>query len=736
VKKLGRFLTLLVLLLGMTAIPAGATASVDSPVAASGGSGGQPPVILDSGGPDAYGYYYYDSEDNAFNAPAYNWRDISGIGTDMNIIGDDENVGPFAIGFTFNFYGVDFITFRACSNGFVSLSSADNEHINAPIPTADAPNDLLAVFWDDLHPQTTGHAYYYSNNDTLIIAWHDFGRWSGEGSYTFEIILTADGNILYQYQSVSGVLDSHTIGIEDATGAIGLQYIYNTSRDESGTAILFSLDPPDYGAKDILVIAADEASLFLSDIAGYDDIGTVDYYDGRNGTPSLSLLEEYDGVVVWSNYVFYDIVAIGDVLADYLDAGGAVVMSHFSFGAAWNIAGRIMSEYSPFATGPAHYEIRTLGESDIGHQIMYGIEGLTEYFTADVTLQNSPIVVASYTDGTPLVAYNPINNLVTINCYVGDYRQFTGDVIDLFHNAVIFATDGPAEVLLVEGGTGSTMPKAELRGFGDIQSLHVYNGSISTPSLDLLGLYDAVVVWSDFPYDNAQTMGNRLADYVDLGGGVVLMQFSFGDGWQLEGRIMNSYSPFGVATTLYEWKNLGWFNPDHPLMAGVATVTELFMADVTIENDGEVVASWDDSTPFVAYNPDHDVVAINGYIGDARQFIGDMMLITHNAINFVRGMTGIEDGAANLPNQFWLDQNFPNPFNPTTVVEFNLPTKSDVSLDMFNVLGQKVMTLAPGKLEAGRHALTIDASAISSGVYFYKLTAGEYTSTRKMTVLK
>ena len=259
-----KYLTLLPLILGLMAAPVVAAANVNSPVAASGGSANQPPLILDSGGPDAYGYYYYDSGDNAFNAPDYNWIDISGIGTDMNIISDDENVGPFAIGFTFNFYGVDFISFRACSNGFATFSSTENEYINASIPTADEPNDLLAVFWDDLHPQSTGHAYYYSNNvDTCIIAWHDFQRWSGEGMYTFEIILTADGNILYQYLSLSGVQDSHTIGIENYDGTIGLQYIYNTFRDESGTAILFSQEPPDYGASDILVVAADDASMFF-----------------------------------------------------------------------------------------------------------------------------------------------------------------------------------------------------------------------------------------------------------------------------------------------------------------------------------------------------------------------------------------------------------------------------------------------------------------------------------------
>ena len=211
-----------------------------------------PQMILDHGGPDEYGYYYIDSEDDANNAPEFEWIDISGYGINMNIISDDENVGPFPIGFTFNFYGNDFNNFYACSNGWASFTSTVNNYFNSPIPTSGEPNDLLAVFWDDLHPQDLGQAYYYSNEvDSCIISWHNFERFSGDGIYSFQIILTADGNIHYQYLSLTGVLDSHTIGIENSEGRIGLQYVYNTSRDESGTAIYFGLEGPIFAEHDV-----------------------------------------------------------------------------------------------------------------------------------------------------------------------------------------------------------------------------------------------------------------------------------------------------------------------------------------------------------------------------------------------------------------------------------------------------------------------------------------------------
>ena len=655
----------------------------------------------------------------------------------MNITSDDGNEGPFPIGFTFNSYGVDFISFRASSNGWASFSSNVLGFSNQPIPDPGDPNDLLAVYWDDLHPRNNGHAYYYSNDaDTCIIAWHDFERFSGEGIYTFEIILTADGNILYQYQSLTGILDSHTIGIENSGGTIGLEYIYNSQRDETGTAILFTLEAPEYDLTDILVLAADDATMFIADLNGFGDIGEVDYFDARTGTPSLSMLQEYDCAVVWSNSQFNDPAALGNVLADYLDAGGAVVMSQFCFGSGWELQGRIMTEYAPFTVGNLSFNNRDLGENDAGHPIMRGVGSIMEYFSVGVELQNSPILVASFDDGLPFVAYNPVNNLVAINGYVGDNRQFTGDMIELCHNAITFAVDGPAEILLMEGGTGGGMAKADFLEYDDILSVHIYNPSVSSPTLELLQQYETVVVWTDAHYQDEALVGNRLADYVDMGGGVILGQFCFGSNWELEGRIMDSYSPFGVGPTMYTTRTLGFYDADHPLMANVTDVSEFYAAEITMENDGVNVASWDDSTPFVAYNPDHDVVGINGYIGDNRQFTGDMMVIYHNAINFLRGQTAVDDDLIDLPNAFGLSQNYPNPFNPSTIIEFNLPSTSAVKLEVFNVLGQKVATLADGVLQAGHHSITFDASRFGSGMYFYRLDAGEFSETRKMTVMK
>ncbi|HWR82282.1 MAG TPA: T9SS type A sorting domain-containing protein [Candidatus Deferrimicrobium sp.] len=89
-----------------------------------------------------------------------------------------------------------------------------------------------------------------------------------------------------------------------------------------------------------------------------------------------------------------------------------------------------------------------------------------------------------------------------------------------------------------------------------------------------------------------------------------------------------------------------------------------------------------------------------------------------------------------LPTEYSLSQNYPNPFNPTTDITFALPQASFVKLEIFNVLGQKVTTLVEGTREAGRHTVEWNASNVGSGVYLYRLAAGDFVETRKMMLLK
>ncbi len=91
---------------------------------------------------------------------------------------------------------------------------------------------------------------------------------------------------------------------------------------------------------------------------------------------------------------------------------------------------------------------------------------------------------------------------------------------------------------------------------------------------------------------------------------------------------------------------------------------------------------------------------------------------------------------ANLPTEFSLNQNYPNPFNPATTMSFSLPDAVDVKLEIYNIMGQKVTTLIDDRREAGNHVVQWDGSDAASGIYFYRITAGQYTESKKMLLLK
>lgn len=103
------------------------------------------------------------------------------------------------------------------------------------------------------------------------------------------------------------------------------------------------------------------------------------------------------------------------------------------------------------------------------------------------------------------------------------------------------------------------------------------------------------------------------------------------------------------------------------------------------------------------------------------------------------GTTAVDSqtGVMELPRQFMLEQNYPNPFNPSTTIRFSLPQREHVTLKVFDVLGREVATLIDnGTLSAGQHARNWEAKNAASGVYFYRITAGDFQETKKMVLAR
>ena len=104
----------------------------------------------------------------------------------------------------------------------------------------------------------------------------------------------------------------------------------------------------------------------------------------------------------------------------------------------------------------------------------------------------------------------------------------------------------------------------------------------------------------------------------------------------------------------------------------------------------------------------------------------------HVLVDIVSGVEVIDQ----VPTGFELSQNYPNPFNPSTRIKFQLQNQQDVSLKVYNLLGQEVATLVNETMNAGVYEVNFDASQLSSGMYIYTISAGEFRESRKMTLLK
>jgi len=115
-------------------------------------------------------------------------------------------------------------------------------------------------------------------------------------------------------------------------------------------------------------------------------------------------------------------------------------------------------------------------------------------------------------------------------------------------------------------------------------------------------------------------------------------------------------------------------------------------------------------------------------LGELRSDIG--------AYGGISEQVGIDDRETQVPNRITLLQNYPNPFNASTTICYTLPEPSNITINIYDILGRKVETLVSRKQQAGFHQAIWNAEDAVSSTYFYKISVGDYTETRQMVLLK
>lgn len=180
---------------------------------------------------DRYGYTYDDSL-----TPA--WKDLTSGGTEVEFFTrDDDTAGPISIGFNFKFYENVYSELYISTNGLLTFGQASDLYVNSPMPRDTHPNNIVTAFWDDLimlvdnNSQKISKVFYKTGTDPsgkfFAVEWYRIARLGSQDLLTFEVVLYENGNVLFQYHDLAGVIDQATVGIEDEHGVDGLLYLHN-----------------------------------------------------------------------------------------------------------------------------------------------------------------------------------------------------------------------------------------------------------------------------------------------------------------------------------------------------------------------------------------------------------------------------------------------------------------------------------------------------------------------------
>ncbi|RPH91912.1 carboxypeptidase regulatory-like domain-containing protein, partial [candidate division KSB1 bacterium] len=223
-------------------------------------------LSTDPTGPDAYGYFAYDNTDAAYEmSRPFQYINISaGLGTDLNIndVGEQPPTASTytalrGLPFRFKFYGVEYNEITVCSNGWAAFGDHHEQDPfrNYPIPGQQAPDAMMAVFWDDLKTSGTGQGvwdYFQADSHRYVIQWKAQGAFS-TSALDFEIVLldpnyypTRDGNgiIVYQYQQITesygqtNDVPYSTVGIQAPGRTVGLQYRFHNTAASGGATLV------------------------------------------------------------------------------------------------------------------------------------------------------------------------------------------------------------------------------------------------------------------------------------------------------------------------------------------------------------------------------------------------------------------------------------------------------------------------------------------------------------------
>ena len=701
-----------------------------------------------------------------------------------------------ALPFPFMFYGQLYDTVTVCSNGWIAFGNQgwNDAFRNYPIPGILAPDAMIAAYWDDLKTDTGNLGvwdYFDDENHRYIVQW----KAHGAETFTpldFEIILLDEaeyptwdnnGKIIVQYEDVTMNLPNDdeeppgsTIGIQAPGGLIGLQYAYiedlaaGAAPVADGRAIMFTTNNgrfighlegtvtdsatglPLAGAAVTLgeilyATTTDEQGFYRLDsvlVSTYRLDISIPHYN-RFTVPDLFI--ELDSTLIINAALLHpELVMSVDTLAITLPGDPLVINFDISNSANGPLYCELAVGLPDDSTIAAPWDsLLNVPVSELtGDPQMHGVE----FFA------NQWWVTGSFGThgGNNFYIFSPEGSYVESVAQPG---MTLGGWFDL-------ATDGQylygsdSDYIIGIDSTGTTQDSIPcptnpaLALAYDPESDHFWVGNYVQNIWEITREGEVI---QEFDNSAEQLLITGLAWHEDDPQGYKLYLFSY-DGPGPMTRVTRVHPATGE-------RELVTYAPGDPAEhAGGCTITRAWngsnvFAAILQDNNFDVMRvylldhtiGWVDIQPLVFTVPgggSQNLTATFDPEGLRPMAYQAVMSLRNEVLDTTVNVPIILSIAVNaapnpglvLPTQFSLHQNYPNPFNPATEIVFDLPVTTHVELDVFNTLGQRVARLVDGMQPAGTHRITWKAAQATSGLYLYRLHAGDFVKTRKMILLR
>lgn len=636
-----------------------------------------------SGGPDNFGYTYKDS--NELDGPTFTWNDISGTGTAIGNswvgFGKDEAVYTLPIGFSFPFYGGYYDTVFVNSNGFLGFNfhgELPYTYSNGSIPANDVINNIIAPFWDDLNGASGGEVYFTKTASVLTIQYNSWERSVGGSAKTFQVVLNSNGTITFYYNTMSGTNTSGTIGIENGAGNDGLELIENGSYVANSLAVEFTYP--------LSWLSVSSGNGKIESTSNEDVTINFDATGLANGTYSANVNFGSNDTSNPTKTVAVSLV-VADPPPTVDDSDTEAVTGDGTVDFVGGISGGVIAALQNDGAGDLGNVTITV---DDGNSTTYGgVNVIDRRFT--------------------ISSDNPVDpgGAVLVKFHVTQAELDAAGVT--FADAVPFdCAFTPCQGGYPTKASAVAVTPPENSGIGK----DVDDSDDSNPN--------DVVIAAWFTSFSPFVVGDQ--DDVPLP--IELASF---EGVQKGKGIQLNWA------THSELNNRGF------RIYRSESSTKDFYKIADFESHSELLGSGNSSNLLSYEFLDRKVEYGNKYF---------YQLADVDIANFETLQEKIVEVSVDAPEdeiiekfEYELAQNFPNPFNPETSISYSLERESFVNLEVYNLLGQKVKSLVSVKQKAGKHSATWDGTdesgkVVSSGIYYYKIQAGNFTENRKMVFLK